>query len=113
MAEIEINKLRQENEALRKIAVDLHWMARRYADGRQSYATSLFNEHTRKLLEFNIKLNETGDHTIWARDGGGRAFDGLTNQEAGMGEKPEWTWSGIERENEKLRVEIEELKKKI
>lgn len=70
---------------LRNVVVDLHWMARRYVDGRQSYATGLFNEHTRALVALGIPLNPTGDGTIWARDGGGRGFDGLTDAEAAEG----------------------------
>lgn len=62
-------QLRQRCEALEKIAHDLHWMARRYADGRRSYAPGLFNDHTRALLEMGVKLNPTGDGTVWANDG--------------------------------------------
>lgn len=72
-----------------KVVCDLHWMARRYADGRTSYATSLFNGHTRFLKALGFPLNPTGDETIWARDTMGRFFDGLTDDEAEMGRKPE------------------------
>lgn len=84
----------------------LHWMARRYADGRQSYATSLFNEITRRLLADKIKLGGAIDGTPWARDAGGRKFDGLTEKEAAMGREPDWTFDGLQREVEKLREEI-------
>jgi hypothetical protein len=70
-----------ENQILRNVVTDLHWMARRYVDNRQSYATSLFNEHVRKLLRLGMKFNEY-DATIWARDQMGRAYDGLTEAEA-------------------------------
>jgi len=83
----ELSALRAENDALRCIAQDLHWMARRYANGRQSYVTSLFNDHTRTLLKLGVKLNPTNDGTIWARDAGGRAYDGLTDEEAAMGQR--------------------------
>lgn len=63
----------------------LHWMARRYADGRQSYATSLFNNITRKLLKAGYTLNATADEIIWARDFQGRNYDGLTDAEAQPG----------------------------
>lgn len=72
-----------------KAVCDLHWMGRRYADGRTSYATSLFNEHTRFLKALGFPLNPTGDETIWARDTMGRLFDGLTSDEAEMGNAPE------------------------
>jgi len=102
----ELVEARAEVERLKVVAGDLHWMARRYADGRQSYATGLFNDCTRALLKMGVKLNATGDGTIWARDAGGRAFDGLTNEEAALGWQPDWTHDGKERENERLRAEL-------
>lgn len=81
-----------ERQTLERALIDFHWMARRYADGRQSYATSLFNDHTKALLALGIEFNETGDKTIWARDRDGRGYDGLTEQEANCGE-PAPTWS--------------------
>ncbi len=102
----------QLNE-LHNIIRDLHWMARRYADGRQSTCTSTFNDITRKLLEWEVPLNKTGDGTLWARDGGGRCYDNLSEAEAKEGEPPMWTFNGLERENEKLRKEIAELKQTI
>lgn len=81
----EMATLIAENAVLKSIAADLHWMARRYADGRQSYATSTFNDLTRRLLAMDVKLNATGDGTIWARDAMGRAYDHLTDEEAAMG----------------------------
>ena len=68
-------------ELLENIVKDFHWMARRYTSGRQSYATGLFNDHTKALLEMGIELNDC-DGTIWALDAQGRAFDGLTAEQA-------------------------------
>lgn len=86
-----IARLARELEALRRIVVDLHWMARRYVDGRSSYATRLFNSHTRALLAMGVELNTTADGTIWARDAMGRAYDGLSEEEAAQGEPaPAW-----------------------
>lgn len=70
---------------LKAIITDLHWMARRYADGRTSYATGLFNDRTRECLSLGIPLNPTGDQTIWASDSMGHAFDGLSNAEGTPG----------------------------
>lgn len=81
----ELARLTRDCEALRRIAADFHWMARRYADGRSSYVTGLFNDHTRALLAMGVELNPTGDGTIWARDAMGRAYDGLTDEEAAQG----------------------------
>ena len=39
----ELARLRDENQQLRRIICDIHWMARRYATGRSSYAPSMFN----------------------------------------------------------------------
>jgi hypothetical protein len=68
-----------------EIATDFHWMARRYCDGRMTYSTSLFNEHTRALLAMGIELNATQDETVWASDGMGRLYDGLSDSEAAQG----------------------------
>lgn len=48
---------------------DLQWMARRYVDGRQSYAVRLFNDYTQQLLDLGVKLN-CADGTVFAKDGG-------------------------------------------
>ncbi len=69
-------------EKLLEIVIDFHWMARRYADGRMSYATSLFNDHTRALQSMDIPLNETSDGTLFAQDGMGRRFDLLEDSHA-------------------------------
>jgi hypothetical protein len=69
----------------------LHWMARRYADGRQSTSPWSFNRLTRGLLAVGIcrPPEDHPDKTVWARDGSGeREFDGLTPDEAALGE--EW-----------------------
>lgn len=87
-------------DALRAIARDLHWMARRYADGRRSYATSLLNEHTRALLAQGVDLNPTADGTIWARDADGRGCDHLTDEEAAAGRPPDWWHRGPDAREE-------------
>src|SRR5690606_41919010 len=86
-AALELSRLTRELEALRRIVVDLHWRARRYVDGRTSYATRLFNDHTRALVALGVELNRTSDGTIWARDGMGRAYDGLPEAHAAPGER--------------------------
>ena len=77
---------KKQVERLKQIAVELHWMARRYADGRMTCAVLTLNECTRDLLAMGIKLKSPfGDQIIWARDGDGRRFDGLTEDEATPG----------------------------
>lgn len=69
----------------------LHWMARRYADGRQSTSPWSFNRITRRMLAAGIcrPPEEHPDKTVWARDGSGeRECDGLTDEEAALGD--EW-----------------------
>lgn len=69
----------------------LHWMARRYADGRQTYAAMTFNKVTRPLLAAGVvrRPEDHPDGTVWARDGSGnRQCDGLTAVEAALGD--EW-----------------------
>lgn len=68
-----------------KIIMDLHWMARRYADLRSSYAPGVVNRATRWLLEHSLPVNQCAEGIIWARDGMGRRFDGLTEAQATPG----------------------------
>lgn len=62
---------------------DFHWMARRYADERSSYAPNMFNKHTRACLSIGISFRDA----LFARDGMGRAFDRLTDGEAAAAER--------------------------
>lgn len=74
----ELVRLRRENQTLRLIARDLHWMARRYVDGRRSYAVGMFNDYTRTLLSLGVELNPTADGTIWAQDDLGPGFQSMS-----------------------------------
>lgn len=73
----------EENRVLRKALRDTLWMARRYADHRCTYTPSLYNNAVRALeaIGFCVEVDKTVN-TKWARDGMGRAFDGLTDEEA-------------------------------
>ena len=81
-----VRQLARGTEALMHAAQDWHWMARRYADGRQSYAVGMHNGHTRTLIGLNITLNATGDGTLWAKDGN-PGMPGPTPADMG----PEWS----------------------
>lgn len=83
-----VRALEAENAVLRKAIEDCWWFARRYADGRMTHAASTYNSHTRALLALGLHLNPTGDGTLWARDGAGRRFDGLSDAEAAEGDRP-------------------------
>lgn len=66
-------------EVSTELLSDLQWMARRYADGRSSYVTSLLNEHTKILLKLDVPLNGS-DSSVFAYDRMGKDFDGLTDR---------------------------------
>lgn len=56
-------------QALEDIIRDIWWMARRYADGRQTYAPSMYNAAITKAITLGIEFEpDMGD--IYARDGG-------------------------------------------
>lgn len=60
---------------------ELHWMARRYAEGRQTYAASSCNDATREALALGVDL-AMPDGTLWAADGTGEAgYSGLSEEE--------------------------------
>lgn len=79
-----ILELERENATLRRLIVPLAAWARRYCDGRSTYATNWYNEIVRELIKLGIKPrpDPACGGQVWARDGGGRAFDGLTDDEA-------------------------------
>jgi hypothetical protein len=76
---VEDNKKVKPQDVLEQAVIELHWMARRYADKRSSYVTRIFNNITRKLLWIGVELGEQEGY--FARDGMGREFDGLTSEE--------------------------------
>ena len=67
--------MKSKNEILSELAAykqsfeDVHWMARRYADGRSSYAPGMYNDALERVMKFGFKPNECDDGYIWARDG--------------------------------------------
>jgi hypothetical protein len=69
-------------EALRTIIIDIHWMARRYADMRSTYAPNMLNGRTREALALGVALKKPH----FARDGMGRSFDRLSPDEVAAAE---------------------------
>lgn len=63
---------KKEEAALRAAITDFHWMARRYVDGRRSYAVGLFNRHVQDLLDLGFKFKDV-DEGIWAYHGDTKA----------------------------------------
>ena len=64
-------------------AEKLHPWSRRYCDMRMTYAPGEHNDATRTLLKLGADLHD-GDGTLYARDGMGRLYDGLTDAEAAV-----------------------------
>jgi len=60
-------------------------LARRYVDGRESTLAITFNKVTKKLTESEGYV-PTPDGTPWARSLMGRKADGLTDEEAALGD---------------------------
>lgn len=46
-----IASLERERDEARQIVRDIHWMARRYADGRMTYAVGMFNDAVKKAFD--------------------------------------------------------------
>jgi hypothetical protein len=63
-----VGLLEKQNTVLKAAVREMHWMAVRYADGRETYAPSLLNEHIRACLEIGVELNAEGLESIFARD---------------------------------------------
>ena len=70
IAEAKAARVLAERDAARRIVQDIHWMARRYADGRRSYAPGMFNDAVRPAFEAGwLKPNGAADESQYARDG--------------------------------------------
>ena len=52
----ELARLREENQQLRRIINEIHWMARRYATGRRSYAPSMFNDAIKIAIDLGCDI---------------------------------------------------------
>lgn len=104
---IPYSQLEQENATLRRCIRQAWWQARRYCDGRATYATSTYNDATRVLIGLGVlprhnlegtELQEGDDfhwpeNTPWARDGMGPGLGKLTPEEHAEGE-PLAAWQG-------------------
>ena len=45
-------------DRLKQAFADIHWMAYRYVDGRNSYAPGMFNDATKVAIELGVELRE-------------------------------------------------------
>lgn len=68
-----MKKLRDENEDLKMIILDVMWMAFRYVDGRSTYAPHMFNMAVHKLDSLGLSHLYAGDTAFenrrFAKDG--------------------------------------------
>ncbi len=60
------NSLKEQNNTLRKIIGEIWWMAQRYANGRSTYAPSMYNMAIDLAIKNGVTF-ETND--IYAEDG--------------------------------------------
>jgi hypothetical protein len=78
-------ELYEEFRLLAEVARDLQFYARRYCDGRASYAPSDLNGMTRYLLtevKTSIHIDAAAcPPTIWAKDAMGSGFSGISQDE--------------------------------
>jgi hypothetical protein len=58
-----------ERDEARNIVRDIHWMARRYADGRQSYAVGMFNDAVKRAYDGGWLQHTMTAEEPFARDG--------------------------------------------
>jgi hypothetical protein len=72
-------ELKRENEQLKKIIVDIAWMARRYADGRKTYAVGMYNDACFDAVNLGCRIRPD-----FAEDGKLFARDGMESMENGM-----------------------------
>ena len=93
-AEIEARIITDPDSLVQEAITALHPHAHIYADGRATYATSMFNDATRVLRRGDWDLSETekAGRSIWVRDAMGDSCTGLNDTEI------------AERENARITV---------
>lgn len=86
---MKLNKKQQE--ALCKIVQDTLWMARRYADGRSTYAPNMFNDSVHLLEAVGLGDLYVADKDKWANDGMFGKYDPEIRQFVRVKEKEDGT----------------------
>lgn len=64
-----IASLERERDEARQIVRDIHWMARRYADGRMSYAVGMFKDAVKKAADAGWLPEPQNGEGLYAKDG--------------------------------------------
>ena len=70
-------QLEFQNQTLKSIITEIWWMARRYADGRSTYAPGLFNQVIDLALKNGVQIGDD-QGKIYADDGQLGEWDPLT-----------------------------------
>lgn len=63
-----VKQLQTQNRNLKEAVAEIWWMARRYANGRSTYAPHQFNTVTQSLRACNL-LTDSDNGELWAEDG--------------------------------------------
>jgi hypothetical protein len=63
--------LRKENEKLKRVISEIWWMAQRYANDRNTYAPTLYNEAIDIAIKngWKIPQGQSDNHPLYADDG--------------------------------------------
>ena len=57
-------------EQLERIIIDIYWMARRYADGRRSYAVGMYNDAIDSAVKLGLPIKQDPiAKSYYAKDG--------------------------------------------
>ena len=56
-------------DTLEKVVIDIQWMAKRYVDGRRTYAVAMYNDAIKKAIDMGLHFREDCDGEIFAKDG--------------------------------------------
>ena len=62
-------KFTRREKVLLGVIQDIYWMARRYADGRQTYAVSMYNDALIEAMTEGFVPRTGSAEGIWAADG--------------------------------------------
>ena len=84
--EFELERVLAYVSTLEQYIQECDWLARRYAEGRRTYATGQYNDAKRAVLATGLELElDPLTSTPWARDGSGARFCGLSAEEYAQG----------------------------
>lgn len=65
----EMDIVERENQKLKNIILEIQWMARRYANGRKTYAVDQYNTAIKAAQALGIEFRPDTDGLVMAKDG--------------------------------------------